>query len=41
LSLIDEDGFWYILGRADDTLKIAGKRVGPAKSKACWWSIPP
>jgi acetyl-CoA synthetase len=31
LSLIDEDGFWYILGRADDTLKIAGKRVGPAE----------
>jgi len=31
LSLIDDDGFWYILGRADDTLKIAGKRVGPAE----------
>jgi acetyl-CoA synthetase len=31
LSLIDEDGFWYILGRADDTLKVAGKRVGPAE----------
>lgn len=31
LSLIDADGFWYILGRADDTLKIAGKRVGPAE----------
>jgi acetyl-CoA synthetase len=31
LCLIDEDGFWYILGRADDTLKIAGKRVGPAE----------
>ncbi|MEN3001984.1 MAG: AMP-binding protein, partial [Armatimonadota bacterium] len=31
LSLIDADGYWYILGRADDTLKIAGKRVGPAE----------
>ncbi|MFQ3610640.1 MAG: AMP-binding protein [Fimbriimonadales bacterium] len=31
LSQIDEEGFWYILGRADDTLKIAGKRVGPAE----------
>ncbi len=31
LSLMDADGFWYILGRADDTLKIAGKRVGPAE----------
>ena len=30
-SLIDEDGFWYILGRSDDTIKTAGKRVGPAE----------
>ena len=28
---IDPDGHWYILGRSDDTLKIAGKRVGPAE----------
>ena len=28
---IDEDGFWYIHGRSDDTLKVAGKRVGPAE----------
>ncbi len=28
---IDEDGFWYILGRSDDTLNIAGKRIGPAE----------
>jgi acetyl-CoA synthetase len=28
---IDEGGFWYIEGRSDDTLKIAGKRVGPAE----------
>ncbi|MFC4076279.1 AMP-binding protein [Salinithrix halophila] len=27
----DEDGFWYITGRSDDTLKIAGKRLGPAE----------
>ncbi|HYP13613.1 MAG TPA: AMP-binding protein [Bryobacteraceae bacterium] len=27
----DEDGHWYIWGRSDDTLKIAGKRVGPAE----------
>ncbi|MEK7714321.1 MAG: AMP-binding protein, partial [candidate division NC10 bacterium] len=27
----DEDGFWYIQGRSDDTLKIAGKRLGPAE----------
>ncbi|MFZ5827222.1 MAG: AMP-binding protein [Bacillota bacterium] len=28
---VDEDGFWYIHGRSDDTIKIAGKRVGPAE----------
>jgi acetyl-CoA synthetase len=28
---IDGDGFWYIHGRSDDTLKVAGKRVGPAE----------
>jgi acetyl-CoA synthetase len=28
---IDEDGFWYILGRSDDTLNVAGKRIGPAE----------
>jgi acetyl-CoA synthetase len=28
---VDEDGFWFIQGRSDDTLKIAGKRVGPAE----------
>lgn len=27
----DTDGHWYIRGRSDDTLKIAGKRVGPAE----------
>ncbi|HEX5080731.1 MAG TPA: AMP-binding protein, partial [Blastocatellia bacterium] len=28
---VDGDGHWSILGRSDDTLKIAGKRVGPAE----------
>jgi acetyl-CoA synthetase len=28
---IDPDGHWEILGRSDDTLKVAGKRVGPAE----------
>jgi len=28
---VDDEGFWYIEGRSDDTLKIAGKRVGPAE----------
>ncbi len=30
----DSDGFWYVHGRSDDTLKIAGKRVGPAELEA-------
>jgi acetyl-CoA synthetase len=30
-AAIDGDGLWYILGRSDDTLKVAGKRVGPAE----------
>ncbi len=30
-AAIDDDGLWYILGRSDDTIKIAGKRVGPAE----------
>jgi acetyl-CoA synthetase len=28
---VDEDGYWYLQGRSDDTLKIAGKRLGPAE----------
>lgn len=30
-AAIDKDGMWYILGRSDDTIKIAGKRLGPAE----------
>jgi acetyl-CoA synthetase len=30
-AMIDLDGNWYILGRSDDTIKIAGKRLGPAE----------
>jgi acetyl-CoA synthetase len=30
-AAVDEDGHWYILGRSDDTIKIAGKRLGPAE----------
>ena len=28
---IDEDGYWSLHGRSDDTLNIAGKRIGPAE----------
>ena len=30
-AMKDTDGHWYILGRSDDTLNLAGKRVGPAE----------
>lgn len=30
-AALDEDGMWYILGRSDDTIKVAGKRLGPAE----------
>jgi acetyl-CoA synthetase len=37
---IDNDGHWYILGRSDDTLKIAGKRIGPAEIESILVSHP-
>ena len=30
----DVDGSWFIHGRSDDTIKIAGKRTGPAEIEA-------
>lgn len=30
-AAVDEDGLWYILGRSDDVIKVAGKRLGPAE----------
>ncbi len=31
---IDKEGDWFLFGRADDTLKIAGRRVGPGEIEA-------
>ena len=31
LCSIDADGYWHVHGRSDDTLKIGGRRVGPAE----------
>jgi acetyl-CoA synthetase len=33
-AVVDADGYWFIRGRSDDTLKVAGKRVGPAEVEA-------
>ena len=30
-AAIDADGQWFLLGRSDDTIKVAGKRLGPAE----------
>jgi len=37
---IAADGHWQILGRSDDTLKIAGRRVGPAEIESVLISHP-
>jgi len=31
LAYVDAEGFWYLLGRSDDTIKVAGKRLGPTE----------
>lgn len=33
-AAVDADGLWYILGRSDDTINVAGKRLGPAEIEA-------
>jgi len=33
-AAVDADGQWFILGRSDDTIKIAGKRLGPAEAES-------
>jgi acetyl-CoA synthetase len=39
-AAIDSDGLWYILGRSDDTIKVAGKRLGPAEIESILVSHP-
>jgi acetyl-CoA synthetase len=39
-AAIDDDGLWYILGRSDDTIKVAGKRIGPAEIESVLVSHP-
>jgi acetyl-CoA synthetase len=34
LASRDADGCWFVHGRSDDTIKIAGKRTGPAEVEA-------
>lgn len=39
-AFIDDDGFWYLRGRSDDTIKIAGKRVGPNEFESALMEAP-
>jgi len=34
-ALKDDDGYLWLLGRADDVLKIAGHRIGTAELESC------
>jgi len=37
---VDEDGAWFLHGRSDDTIKVAGKRLGPAEVESALVSHP-
>jgi acetyl-CoA synthetase len=37
---VDGDGYWFLHGRSDDTLNIAGKRIGPAEIESAAVSHP-
>jgi acetyl-CoA synthetase len=39
-AMVDADGYWFIQGRSDDTLKVAGKRVGPSEVESAAVSHP-
>jgi len=34
-ALEDQDGYFWLLGRADDVLKVAGHRIGTAELESC------
>ena len=40
LAMHREDGHWFMLGRSDDTIKLAGKRVGPAEIEEVMLELP-
>jgi acetyl-CoA synthetase len=37
---VDAEGYWFLHGRSDDTLNIAGKRIGPAELESAAVSHP-
>jgi acetyl-CoA synthetase len=39
-AMVDEDGQWFLFGRTDDTMKVAGKRVGAGEVEDALTSHP-
>lgn len=39
-AMVDEDGQWFILGRSDDVMNVAGKRLAPAEVESVLTSHP-
>jgi acetyl-CoA synthetase len=39
-AFVDSDGYWFLMGRADDVIKVAGRRVGPAEIESVLNSHP-
>jgi acetyl-CoA synthetase len=39
-ALVDDEGDWFLLGRSDDTINVAGKRLGPAEVESVLVSHP-
>jgi acetyl-CoA synthetase len=40
LALRTQDGYFFMMGRSDDTIKLAGKRVGPAEVEEVVMELP-
>lgn len=40
LAMRREDGMWFMMGRSDDTIKLAGKRLGPAEIEDVLLELP-
>ena len=39
-AVVDHEGYWFLRGRADDVIKVAGRRVGPAEIESILNSHP-
>jgi acetyl-CoA synthetase len=37
---VDEDGFWFLHGRADESMNVAGRKVGPAEVESAMMRHP-